>query len=168
MRKSLKAIAVTGAAVLGIATVGIGWAYFSESVNADAAGAAGTTSQMTSVVGTLDTQFAGDKLYPGYSGNVQLSVTNPNEVPMLITGVTPASGTNIVTSASGCEAHVELAPTPGVEVWVDGVQIGSGQIPAAKTATLVLPGAVTLKSSAGNGCKSSSITTKWKVDAENR
>jgi hypothetical protein len=85
-------------------------------------------------------------LYPGASGKVYLSVENPNPYAVTLTG---GSVTGITSVTGSC--------TPA------DFTLGSGTVPstaiaAGATASVVLDAALTMRSTAGNGCQGATVT----------
>lgn len=85
-------------------------------------------------------------LYPGASGKVYLSVENPNPYAVTLTG---GSVTGITAVSGSCTAA--------------DFTLGSGTVPstaiaAGATASVVLDAALTMRSTAGNGCQGATVT----------
>ncbi len=162
MRKSIKMIAVTGAAVLGISTVGIGWAYFTESTNANASGG-GNASMSALVEGTASYVYdtTDNKLWPGHAADVRIPLTNNNAVAVEVVTVTAG------TPTSGCGDLTQSATTWAV-VDGNGNAVASKQVPSGQTYTLVVTDGVALASAATNACENQGFSTAWTITAENR
>lgn len=162
MRKSIKAIAVTGAAVLGISTVGIGWAYFTESTNASASGGANANMQaLAQSDATYVYDTADNKLWPGHAADVRIPLTNNNPVAVEVMTVTAGA----VTSNCG-----DLTPSATTWAVIDGNgnAVANKQVPTGATYTLVITDGVGLDSDATNACEAQGFSTAWTITAENR
>lgn len=85
-------------------------------------------------------------LYPGASGKVYLSVENPNPYAVTLTG----GSVTAISAVSGSCTTADFT-------------LGSGTVPstaiaAGATAGVVLDAALTMKSTAGNGCQGVTVT----------
>ncbi len=161
MRKSIKAIAVTGAAVLGISTVGIGWAYFTETTNAQASG--GGTANMSALA--VDTpayvyDSTDNKLWPGHAADVHIPLKNNNAVPVQIMSVAADSVTSDCSGISQDASSIAL--------WNGSTQVTDGIIPNGATYTLVITDGVKMGTGATTACENLGFSTKWNIVAENR
>jgi hypothetical protein len=162
MRKTVKGIVVSTAAVLGIATVGIGWAYFSQTTNASATG--GGSANMSALV-QGDASYSYDtpdgKLWPGHAADVRIPLTNNNAVPVEVKTVTAGS-------RSGNCAALALSATTWSVVDGNNASVADKQIPAGQTYTLVVEDGVALPDTAGNACQNQGFSSSWTITAENR
>ena len=86
---------------------------------------------------------AASGLYPGAHGDLSLMVTNRGEHAVTTTSVTHV-GTVVTGSPGGCGAADFTVPRR---------MPSSTVIPAGQTRELVVPGAITMNDSAGNGCQ---------------
>lgn len=173
MRKSIKMIAVTGAAVIGIATVGVGWAWFTENATANAInGQGGDLAAVTVSTATYGydnaTQTNPGALFPGHSADVVITVTNPNSVPVKVSDVVPAA-TN--PKAATGQTPVQCV---GANFAMSGdptftTNQAGNIIPAGGSAVITMEDAITLDGpGTGNECQGMTFTTNWTVSVENQ
>ncbi|MEJ2861692.1 hypothetical protein [Actinomycetospora flava] len=145
--RRLPAVGVTGvvvAVLLGAGLASAAW-LSSGGGTGTARGGQALAPTTTAVAGTAITA---NLLYPGTSGDVKVTVNNPNVYPVTVSSVT-ANGT--VTAAGGTGActttGVSLATaTPGTA------------IPANSAATLTLANAASMTSASENGCQNATFT----------
>ncbi len=179
MRKSIKMIAVSAAAVLGVATVGVGWAWFTESATAEATGGAGANMAALEVVGspTYVYETGQNGLYPNHAANVKITVKNPssNGIGVTITSVKPAATNPIVvtqlvpaavntgTNQNTCKGWLSqpASITPTVPAGEDLVLAPGDQV------ELTLANGVALSYEATNICQGMTFTTQWDIESQN-
>lgn len=94
------------------------------------------------------TAFTTNLLYPGTSGDVKITVNNPNVYPVRVTSVAP---TGAPTAAGG----VGTCATTGVSL--TAASPGTA-IPANGSATLTLAGAASMTSASETGCQNATFT----------
>ncbi len=114
------------------------WATTGTGSGSDAAVSAQTLTVTAAASPTAD-------LYPGASGALQFTVTNPNPYPVTLTSVTYGAITS--SNPTNCPAANLVAATGGV--------LGTA-IPVSANGTsgnATMPNAVTLASTAPNGCQ---------------
>ena len=115
-----------------------------------------------------------DGLYPGHSADITMVVSNPNQISMNITSISPA-GNDAKTVKSGttpddtatrayCTDRLTLAATP--EFTVDA-RAATRRISAAAEVTIVLHAAVSLNPDTENSCQGMQFDTKWTVASQN-
>ena len=94
------------------------------------------------------TAFTTNLLYPGTSGDVKITVNNPNVYPVKVTSVAPNGAP---TAAGG----VGTCATTGVGL--TAASPGTA-IPAGGSATLTLAGAASMTSASETGCQNATFT----------
>jgi hypothetical protein len=107
---------------------------------------AGTASALT--LGDASASTTAD-LYPGVSGSVKLSITNPNAFAVRVTTVT---GTGAITSDKGaaCNAATGVTFTNQTGLTLD--------LAAGATTTFTLAGAVSMSNASDNSCQGAIFT----------
>jgi hypothetical protein len=104
---------------------------------------AGTSSSLT--LGDASASTVAD-LYPGATGNVKISVTNPNPFPVSITTVSQTASTSI-TSDKGASCNSSTGVTFSTQ---SGLSLALG---AGATQTFTLNGAVAMSNASANACQ---------------
>jgi hypothetical protein len=130
--------------IAALVPAGIAYAYWSTS-GSGSGSAAAVSAQPLDVSATTVTP----DLYPGATGSVAFSATNPNSYPVTITGGSVSAITDITGSAGSCAASDFTLGTGTV---------ASTTIPAGGNATVTLAGAITMNATAGDGCQSAQLT----------
>ena len=140
-RWSVLGLLLLGAIVAGVA-VGAWNVTGSGSGSAKAGVATGLTLNDASGATAAD-------LYPGVTGNVKLSVTNPNSFPVRVTSVT---GTGAITSDKGaaCNASTGVTFTNQTGLTLD--------LAAGATSVFTLSGAAAMSNSSDNACQGAIFT----------
>ncbi len=162
MRKSIKAIVITGAVALGAATTGIGWAWFSQTTNASAAGGGNATMQaLAQGSATYAYDTSDNKLWPGHAATVRIPLENKNAVPVEIISVAAAGKT------SSCADLVTDATSWSI-VDTNGNTVGNKRVPASASYTLVINNGVSLPDTATSTCENQGFSTSWTIVGENR
>jgi hypothetical protein len=100
-------------------------------------------------------QLSSQRLYPGARQDLSLLVTNRSAHPVTTTSVHHLD--TIVTGSAGECGAADFSMTR--------TSATSTLIPAGETRTLVLPGALAMKHSAGDGCQGVTLRLVMKVDA---
>jgi hypothetical protein len=95
MRKSVKRAAIVGAAVIVMTGTGIAYAAWTASGSGSGYAKATTAQVLTTVDATADTVA---QLYPGGSGDVRVTIHNPNPYPVKVTSI---SGNGTITASGG-------------------------------------------------------------------
>lgn len=91
-------------------------------------------------------------LYPGATGDLAARVSNPNPFPVTLTGAT--FGAVTVTPLSGQTCTVD-------DVAVSGpVSLSGITVPANSGAAVTVPGALTMLSTAADGCQGATFTVQ--------
>jgi hypothetical protein len=148
MRSSVALVSL-GIAIAGVGTAGVAYASYMASASGHVDGAANVDTAKT--IGFAVTGQSG-QLYPGASGNVTVTLTNPYAQLLTLTGLTGSVSTDKV----GCtNSDFTVAASP------------SG-LPASLTASqsvagAVLTNAVTMKTSAADACRGANITVTLSV-----
>ena len=140
-------------AALGAIT---GFVYAAWTTNGDgsAYSKAGTASALSTVDVSASTTAS---LYPGVSGNVLIKVSNPNQYPVTVTGVS-LNGTNASIQAdaghSGCTTTgVSFTDQTGLSI---SVPAKSGGVDGVAQATL--NGAAAMSNASLNACQGATFT----------
>lgn len=104
----------------------------------------GNNKALTATTVTVNAVTGSADLYPGFSGGkVNFSLTNANPYPVTFTSMTP--GTVTSSNEGACPAaNVSVNTASGLLLAVGG---------STTSATLSIPGVVTLASTAGDGCQ---------------
>lgn len=145
--RRLPAVGVTGvvvAVLLGAGLASAAWLSSGDGT-ATARGGQALPPTTTTVTGSA---IASGLLYPGSSGDVRITVNNPNSYPVSVTSVSPdgaptASGGTGTCSTTGVSL---TTASPGTA------------IPANGSATLTLPRAASMTSASDTGCQNATFT----------
>jgi hypothetical protein len=138
--------AVVAGFVLALAGSGVAYAYWSTAGSGVGSAAAGTVTSLSLTPGT-----PANRLYPGASADVSLTITNPNAVTVRVPRLTldtsqGTSGFSADASHAGC----------GLAALTYTTQTNSGNgwtVPASGSLTLTLSGALAMAASATNACQ---------------
>ena len=129
------------ALVVGL-SAGSAYAYFTSSGSGSGAASVATTSPVTilQATGTVT-----NKLYPGSSGDLRVTLNNPNSYPVTITSV---SGNGPVTGSGGVGtcSNTGVTVTPGQS----GLAIS---VPAGNPVSVVIPGGASMNATSDSGCQ---------------
>ena len=152
MRKRTVLLAVPViAASLGAGTA---YAYFTSSGSGTGSVSTGSMQPVT-VAASAGTP--GTPLVPGGSGDVTLSVTNPNDFDVTLAGVTSTGTVTADGGHSGCTTTgVSFVPPTGL----------SKTIPADGTTQVDLPAAATMSAASSSGCQGATFSIKVHVAGE--
>lgn len=101
--------------------------------------------------------FTGVSLVPGGSGDFQISITNPNSVPLQVTGYTGDSTPSDWTTSNPGSCGAGLFSGPIMSATPTALTPAI-TIAANATATVTLPNAVSLAASAPVGCEGVAFT----------
>lgn len=123
---------------------GIGLAVWSASGSGPGAAGARTAQPLVVTAGTPVAD-----LFPGATGSVHLSVANPNPYPVTITGGSVTAVTGVTGAAGSCAAS---------DFSVGGGTVASTGVPASGSAGVTLTGALTMRTTAGDGCQGATVT----------
>ncbi|MEU4621776.1 hypothetical protein AB0G04_17600 [Actinoplanes sp. NPDC023801] len=143
MRTSVKRAVIVGTALA--VTVGAGAAYAAWTANGTGtvSAKAGTSQGVTGTAVTVD-----GVLYPGGKADAKISITNPNQFPVMVTQIAP-NGT-VTVAGAGCTAvnsAVALATKSLTQY------IGAGD-----SVVVTLTDAVTMGDSSDNSCQDATFT----------
>jgi len=116
---------------------------------------AGTSSSLT--LGDASGSTVAD-LYPGATGNVKITVTNPNSFPVLITTVSQ-TGSASITSDKGAACNASTGVTFTTQ---SGLSLALG---AGATNTFTLTGAVAMSNASANACQGAVFSIPVDVSA---
>jgi hypothetical protein len=147
--RSRRTAVVTGAGlVAALLGAGIAVAAWTSTGDGAATAKAGTAQAPT----TSDVQaFTSGLLYPGGTGDVMITINNPNPYPVRVASIVAGAGPIGVSGAAGeCTDH-GVTFTPPAHVASDAGL--DSKIAAASSLTLTLPAAVSMASTANDGCQ---------------
>jgi len=116
---------------------------------------AGTSSSLT--LGDASASTVAD-LYPGATGNVKITVTNPNSFPVSITSVSQTASTSI-TSDKGSTCNASTGVTFTTQ---SGLSLA---LAANTTSTFTLSGAVAMSNASANACQGAVFSIPVDVSA---
>ncbi len=129
-----------------ILTAGIAFAQWTAGGSGNGYAKAGTVGALTTVDASASTTA---QLYPGGTGDVKITVSNPNAFPVTITGV---SGNGTITSDAGATCNsstgVTFTNTTGL----------SDVAAASTTTTITLANKAAMSSSSANACQGAVFT----------
>jgi hypothetical protein len=140
-RRSLILIGAALALFVGLSG-GAAFAYFTASGSGSGTAAAGTASPVT----VLDaTGTVTNKLHPGSTGDLLVTLNNPNSYSVAITGV---SGNGVATGSGGVGAcsTTGVTVTPGLS----GLNIS---VAPGNSVSVVISGAATMGTTSDSGCQ---------------
>jgi hypothetical protein len=142
-RKKVALVSVLGTACIA---AGIAWAAWNVGGSGSGYAKAGSASALT--LGDATGSTTAD-LYPGATGSVKVSITNPNSFPVRVTDVT---GNGTITSDKGaaCNAATGVAFANQTGLTLD--------LAAGATSTFTLGSAVTMSNSSDNSCQGAVFT----------
>jgi nitrogen regulatory protein PII len=106
-----------------------------------------TTAQALTTVDVSAT--TGATLYPGATGNVKLSVSNPNPYAVTVSSVT---GNGAITSDKGASCNASTGVTYTDQTGLSIV------VPAASSTTVTLANAVSMSNASDNSCQGAVFT----------
>ena len=143
------------AAVAALVVTGILLAAWSTSGSGTGYAKAGTASALTLNDASASTTA---DLYPGASGTVKLSVTNPNSFPVRITAVSKqAAGAITSDKGAACNASTGVTFTNQSGLTLD--------LAANTTSTFTLANAVSMSNASDNSCQGAAFTIPVDVTA---
>jgi hypothetical protein len=166
--KLLVGLAVALVALVALAAACGALAYFTSTGGGSGHATAGTTAQVTISAGVTPTA----KLYPGGSGDVTVSIDNPNTIavhlPTLELDMSQGGGTGFAVDT----AHVLTGCTAASAALSYTTQTngGSGFVVAAKvegtdgSLSADLSNAISMGVSSANACQGATVTVYLKVD----
>ena len=145
MLRPRKKLFVVGGIVAGLMASGIAWAAWT----ADGTGngyAKATTAQALTTDDVSATTVG--QLYPGGSGDVKLTINNPNPYPVQVTSI---SGNGTITADSGHSG----CTTTGVSF---ANQTGTWNVAANNELAVTLTGAASMSNASLNACQGATFT----------
>lgn len=143
------ALLSTGAVVC---TGGAAFAVWSANGSGTGSAAASTSQALTTTASTA----AGTALYPGGTGDLRITYSNPNPFPVTVTSLALTSG-GVITAAGG----IGTCTTTGVSL--TSPQTVSHLVPAKTgstngSAAFTVAGALSMNNSSDNGCQGATFT----------
>jgi hypothetical protein len=145
-RNVVRVGALTFLSLAGVGlTGGTAYAYWLTTGTGTGSAAASTAQALTTSVATT----GGTLLYPGATGDVRLTINNPNPFPVTVSSVSDL-GTITSDKGAACDAATGVA-------FVDQTGLALA-VPAASSATFTLVGAVTMDNSSDNSCQGATFT----------
>jgi hypothetical protein len=131
------------------AGIGVGYAGWGSSGTGQGEAKATTAASLQVAPGAASSQ-----LYPGATGDVKFSVTNPNTYPVTVTGWNTVSITG--TDKAGCTAaHFTL----------NTGTITSPTVAAGATSTVTVTGGIAMTSGAPDACQGAAVTVNATLSA---
>ncbi|MCU1392593.1 MAG: exported protein of unknown function [Ilumatobacteraceae bacterium] len=144
-----KKLIIAAAVVGGLAlTGGIAAANWNASSSGSAAGKAISATPLTITAAASPTA----DLYPGATGGIQFTVTNPNPYPVSLSGWTASALASGDTTNCPVSGNVSLATSTGT--LGTPIAIAAG----ATTAVQTISGVISMTNTAANGCQGVTFT----------
>lgn len=141
MLRPRKKFVVAGALVAGLMASGIAWAAWTADGTGNGYAQATTAEELTTSVAT-----ASADLYPGGTGDVEITINNPNPYPVEVTSI---EGDGAITAdLPGCT-------TTGVS-FTD--QAGTWAVAADDSETFTLADAASMSNASDNACQGAVFT----------
>lgn len=129
-----------------VLTAGVAFAAWTASGSGNGYAKAQTVQSLTTVDASASTTA---QLYPGGTGDVKVTVSNPNSFPVTITGV---SGNGTITSDKGAACNASTGVT-----FTDTTGL-SNSVAASGSTTITLTGKAAMSSSSDNTCQGAVFT----------
>jgi hypothetical protein len=146
LRRTVRRV-VAGTLTTGvILTAGVAFAAWTAGGSGNGYAKAGTVGALTTVDASASTTA---QLYPGGTGDVKITISNPNSFPVTVTGV---SGNGTITSdaGAGCNSSTGVTFTNTT---------GLTEVAAASTTTTItLANKASMSSSSANACQGAVFT----------
>jgi hypothetical protein len=154
------AVAALGAGVAVVAAAGTGYAYWSATATGTGSGTTASGRTAAQALTTSTPTTTGAALRPEGTGDVVVTITNPNSFPVSVTAIAlNAAG------AKGCTTPALTAgsnPTYSVGGTATSLPLG---IAANGSKTVVVNGAVTMGATASSDCQGTTlsvpVTLSW-------
>jgi hypothetical protein len=174
MRNRTRLAVIAIVAALGVTTIGVSWAWFTETQVADASGGAGADMLPMTVTAPVYVYENGQNgLYPNRWADLKLTVANPadNNINVTVTSVVPATTNpknvsatipNSSANRSYCEGLLIMSAGPTI-----AAEAGDLVLIPGESVVVVLDNAVALDPSADNRCQGMTFETQWNVVAQN-
>ena len=145
-RNVLRVAATVMAGFLGTgALTGTAYAFWTATGSGTGTASAGTAQSLTTTVASV----TGGLLYPGGTGDVRLTVNNPNPFPVKISAVTSMG--SATSSSATCDANGN-----GV-TFTDRTNLNQ-PVPAGGSATFSLLGAAAMDIASDDACQGATFT----------
>jgi hypothetical protein len=144
MRQSVKRAAVIGTALAVMTGGGVAYAAWVASGTGTATAKATTAQQLTTEVAT-----ASADLYPGATGDLRLTISNPNGYPVRVTRVAP-NGDVTGSGGTGVCAVPDVTFTEQTGLTLD--------VPATGSASFTLADSVQMGNNSDDGCQGATFT----------
>jgi hypothetical protein len=149
-----RALVIVPVVCVAASMVGFGAAaYWTHNGNGSSTGHIGT---MTAATLTLATEATA--LYPGGAADLTVTVANPNDFSVVLSGVAVDPGSAISSSDAGCDGPTYVSVVPGTLpttviaansseqfVLTDAARLSVSAVQACQGATFTIPLAVTVK-----------------------
>ncbi len=145
MLRPRKKILVAGGVVAGLMASGVAWAAWTANGTGNGYAQA-TTAQVLTTDDVSATTVA--QLYPGGSGDVKLTINNPNPYAVQVTSITGNGTITADTGHSGCT-------TTGVSFTN---QTGTWNVAANDETSVTLTGAASMSNASLNACQGATFT----------
>lgn len=123
MRKLTRRATVVTSGLVAATTMGVAFAAWT-STGSGTGSAASTTSENSTI--TAMTLSAADELYPGATKSTSVSVSNPNDYPVIVTSISSGSS----DAVNGCAAD---------SVRTDARSLSSGVVQSDGSSTVIAP-----------------------------
>ncbi len=148
-RRWLRSATVIGAGI-GALLVSVAFATWLANGEGSGQAQAGTAQDLV-----VSSATAGEALFPGTSGDVGLTITNPNPYPVLVTLVEQVPDSDITSDTEGCDpSNHEVAFT---------TQSTSIHVPADDSTSANLVGAATMGLGSADACQGAVFTIPLRV-----
>jgi hypothetical protein len=145
-RKLTARITAGGIVVGAMLAAGVAFAAWTATGSGSGYAKATTAQALTTVDVSASTPAT---LYPGATGNVKLSISNPNPYPVTVSSV---SGNGAITSEKGAACNASTGVTYSNQT---GLSLA---VPAAGSATFTLAGAVSMSNASDDSCQGAVFT----------
>ena len=150
MRKLTRRTSVVAAGL--VATTGLGVAFAAWTSNGSGTGSAASTTSVDSTIAPV-TLVAADLLYPGATKSTKVTVSNPNDYPVIVTGIS-AGSSNVVNTS--CAAGSVITDAVSNAAGVTRSDVASAVIAPQSSGTYTLT--LRMANSPDDACKSQTFT----------
>ena len=146
MRKLTKRLTVGSVLVGAMLATSVAFAAWTTTGSGNGYAKAATAQSLTTVDASASTSAT---LYPGATGNVKITISNPNSYPVRVTSV---AGSGSITSDKGaaCDASTGVTYADQTGLALD--------VPAAGSQTFTLTGSVSMSNVSDNSCQGAVFT----------
>ena len=145
MLRPRKKLVVAGGLVAGLLASGVAWAAWTASGTGNGYAKATTAQALTTSDASASTTA---QLYPGGSGDVKVTINNPNPYAVDVTSINGSGAITADAGHSGCT-------TTGVSFTN---QTGTWNVAAASSSTVTLTGAASMSNASDNACQGAVFT----------